>query len=348
MMRRVFYILMLLSNIFLSCVGQKDEVLESDLQFLSDKTILSVDNGEQANFSVMCNGVDVTSMSRIFDVTGGGNVELQNPLFIPEDAGVYSLRAYYMDVPTQLLEIQATRKSEENEGRFFRKSMIMKFTATWCVNCPRMSDAIKSVKEENPGRVVDIAVHYIDDMAVEDGKRYLEHFNVSAIPVAVVNLDKSTQTSVASSTLLSNSLNKVVPENMPTCGLKIVSSKENGNLAVNVESKITADGNYKIGVALLEDGIVKAQTGGGAEYIHNGVLADMLQNSPMGDGLGECKKGDVVSRKYESPLDNLKTDGNYRIVAFLLKECGNGNYLVNNITECKLYGSVDYIYESVE
>ena len=80
----------------------------------------------------------------------------------------------------------------------------------------------------------------------------------------------------------------------------------------------------------------------------NGVLADMLQNSPMGDGLGECKKGDVVSRKYESPLDNLKTDGNYRIVAFLLKECGNGNYLVNNITECKLYGSVDYIYESVE
>jgi hypothetical protein len=223
--------------------------------------------------------------------------------------------------------------------------MIMKFTATWCVNCPNMAEAIKSVKGEMPGRVIDISVHYVDDFQVEDGKKYLEYFNVSAIPVAVVNLDKSTQTSIASSTLLTNSINKVVPDNLPTCGIRVSSLKENGMVVADVETTISGDGNYKIAVALLEDGIVKAQTGGGAEYVHNGVLRDMLQQSALGDGLGECKSGDVITKRYKCSSENLKADGKYRLVAFILKECGRNNYIVNNITECSLYSSVDYIYE---
>ena len=339
----IFFIL--LGFITLSCVGQKDDVLESDLQFVADKVMLSVEKQEQATFSVLCNGLDVTSQSHIFDITGGSPVELQTPFFIPSEAGIYKFQAYYMDVPTQQLQIEAIGAGVEPSGNFLRKSMIMKFTATWCVNCPNMAEAIKSVKNAMPGKVIDISVHYVDEFQVDDGKKYLEHFNVSAIPVAVVNLDKSTQTSIASSTLLTNNINKVVPEILPTCGIKLSSSKENGMVVADVETTITGDGTYKIAVALLEDGIIKAQTGGGAEYVHNGVLRDMLQQSALGDGLGECKSGDVITRRYQCSADNLKADGKYRLAAFLLKECGSNNYIVNNITECTLYSGVDYIYE---
>ncbi len=339
-MKRWFYIL--LAFVGVACVGQKEEVLESDLEFVADKVLLSVDNNDSAVFSVFFNGEDVTAESRIFNVTDDVPVELQEPEFVPQEAGEYKFRAYYMDVPTQVLNVQVLKES--GNGNFLKKWMIMKFTATWCVNCPNMSAAIKEVKNANPGRVVDMAVHYIDEFEVAAGKKYAEYFNVSAIPVAVVDLDKSSQTSVASSTLLTNSINKVVEANLPVCGIKVSSSEQNGKLVVDVESTITGDGKYKLSVAILEDGIVKAQTGAGPDYVHNGVLTGMLQQDAMGEPLGECKGGDVVARKYEYPAENLSGTGNYRIAAFILKECGSGTYLVNNITECKLYGSTGYLY----
>ncbi len=338
-MKRWFYVL--LAFVGVACVGQKEEVLESDLEFVADKVLLSLDNNESAVFSVFFNGEDVTAESRIFNVTDDVPEELPEPAFVPQEAGEYKFQAYYMDVPTQVLNVQALK--ENGRGNFLKKWMMMKFTATWCVNCPNMSAAIKEVKNANPGRVVDVAVHYIDKFEVEAGKKYAEYFNVSAIPVAVVDLDKSTQTSVASSTLLTNSLNKVTEANLPVCGIKVSSAQQEGKLVVDVESTITGDGNYKLAVAILEDGIVEAQTGGGSDYVHNSVLRGMLQQDAMGEPLGECRSGDVVARRYEYPAENLSGTGNYRIAAFILKECG-GAYLVNNITECKLYGSTDYLY----
>ncbi len=344
-MKRLFYILL----VFLcaACVGQKEDVLESDLQFEADKVLLSVNDNESAVFTVLCNGLDVTAESEIYDITEGTSKELAGAVFTPAEAGDYKFQAYYCNVPTPVLNIQAVKGGGE-KGNFLKKWMIMKFTATWCVNCPNMSDAIKNVKKEIPGRTIDIAVHYIDELEVAAGKKYADYFNVSAIPVAVVDLDKTTQTSVASATLLKNIINRVVDANLPVCGVKIASRMENGKLFVDVESTITGDGKYKLALAILEDGIVKAQTGGSTDYVHNGVLRGMLQPDAMGDDLGECKAGGTVSRRYEYPVANLSGTDNYRLVAFILKECGSGSYLVNNVTECKLNGSTDYMYEMSE
>ena len=66
------------------------------------------------------------------------------------------------------------------------------------------------------------------------------------------------------------------------------------------------------------------------------------------ESLGECKAGDVIQKRYECSAGDFDATGTYRIVAYVLKECGNGTYLVNNITECKLYGSAEYMYEVLE
>ncbi len=344
-MKKIVYIL--LAVLCIACVGQKEDVLESDLQFEADKVLLSVNDNESAVFSVLFNGLDVTAESDIFEITDGTAKEFDGQVFTPSEAGDYKFQAYYCGVPTPVLNIQAVKGGGE-KGNFLKRWMIMKFTATWCVNCPNMSETIKSVKNEFPGRVIDVAVHYIDDFQVSSGKKYAEYFNVSAIPVAVVNLDKTTQTSVASATLLANNINKVVDANLPTCGIKIGSAKQDGKLVVDVESTVTGDGKYKLAVAILQDGLVKAQTGAGADYVHNSVLRGMLQQDAMGESLGECKAGDVIQKRYECSAGDFDATGTYRIVAFILKECQSGTYLVNNITECKLYGSADYMYEVLE
>ena len=80
----------------------------------------------------------------MFDITGGAMKELAEASFTPDEAGEYKFQAYYLGVPTPVLEVQAYK--ENGTGKFLKKWMIMKFTATWCVNCPEMSDAIKNVK----------------------------------------------------------------------------------------------------------------------------------------------------------------------------------------------------------
>lgn len=346
-MSRIFSLILFFASFVCSaCVGQKEDVMESNLQFGADKVLLSVDNNESAVFSVLFNGRDVTVESDIYDITGGLFNKMEEAVFTPKEAGEYKFQAYYSGVPTPVLNIQAVDSGGE-KGNFLKKWLIMKFTATWCVNCPNMSETIKSVKNEFPGRVIDVAVHYIDEFQVDAGKKYAEYFNVSAVPSVVVNLDKSTQTSVASSTLLVNNINKVVDANLPTCGIKIVSAEQDGKLVADVECTITGDGKYKLAVAILQDGQVKAQTGAGADYVHNSVLCGMLQQDALGDVWGNCKTGDVISRKYECSVEDFDENGTYRIVAFILEECQTGIYIVNNITECKLYGSVDYLYEDV-
>ena len=82
-MGRLFFILCAL--LCVSCVGQKEEILESDLQLVADKVLLSVDNEESATFSVLLNGEDVTGESTIFNITDGTMEELREPVFTPQE-----------------------------------------------------------------------------------------------------------------------------------------------------------------------------------------------------------------------------------------------------------------------
>ena len=122
-MKRLFYILL----VFLcaACVGQKEDVLESDLQFEADKVLLSVNDNESAVFTVLCNGLDVTAESEIYDITEGTSKELAGAVFTPAEAGDYKFQAYYCNVPTPVLNIQAVKGGSE-KGNFLKKWMIMK------------------------------------------------------------------------------------------------------------------------------------------------------------------------------------------------------------------------------
>ena len=89
-MSRIFSLILFFASFVCSaCVGQKEDVMESDLQFGADKVLLSVDNNESAVFSVLFNGRDVTVESDIYDITGGFFNKMEEAVFTPKEAGEY-------------------------------------------------------------------------------------------------------------------------------------------------------------------------------------------------------------------------------------------------------------------
>jgi hypothetical protein len=89
-------------------------------------------------------------------------------------------------------------------------------------------------------------------------------------------------------------------------------------------------------VAIVQDNISKAQTGAGTDYIHHGVLKDILHESIEGDELGECQKNQVVNKKYTYPLNKLDENSKYRVISYVMNELDNEEFVVNTVTECNI------------
>lgn len=188
--------------------------------------------------------------------------------------------------------------------------LVMDFTATWCVNCPRMTSAIEEVSAQRA--IIPICVHFQDDMVCDDGKALVSHFGVQAYPTAVMNMDASTLITATSKELIIAKLDASASRKEP-CDVD-VSVGADGNVSVTVTA--TEAGEYTLSVALLEDGVVAPQTGGSDNYVHNAVFRGFLQENLLGDSLGEISKGSSVERSF-SPGS---LSGKYRVVAFVCYE----------------------------
>lgn len=188
--------------------------------------------------------------------------------------------------------------------------LVMDFTATWCVNCPRMTSAIEKVSAQRA--IIPICVHFQDDMVCDDGKALVSHFGVQAYPTAVMNMDASTLITATSKDLIIAKLNASASGKEP-CDVHI-STGADGNVSVTVTA--AEAGEYTLSVALLEDGVVAPQTGGSDNYVHNAVFRGFLQENLLGDSLGVISKGSSVERSF-SPGS---LSGKYRVVAFVCYE----------------------------
>ena len=172
----------------LSCVGQKDDPAP-ELRLVADLTTLNVTEGERATFTVLLGAEDVTAYATIHNVTDG--TDLEGSVFAPAEAGEWTFVAAVDGQESESVTDTALVIAEEGKA-FFRRSLVLDFTGTWCVNCPKMDAAIEAAMEERPGRVVPVSVHClsIDPMYVKPlSDNLVKQFGVNAYPSAVVDLD---------------------------------------------------------------------------------------------------------------------------------------------------------------
>ncbi|MBQ9192323.1 MAG: Omp28-related outer membrane protein [Bacteroidales bacterium] len=330
-MKRWFLILLVLLSAF-SCVGQKDDPIPEP-RLSADLTALNATAGETATFTVYSGAEDVTAYATIRNVTD--DTVLDGNVFAPMEEGEWTFVAEYEGLSSEELVITAFVVAEEGKD-FFRRSLVLDFTGTWCVNCPKMDTAIEEAMAARPGRLVPVSVHCmaVDPMYLKPlSDNLVKQFGVKAYPSAVVDLDPGSLISQTSSELLLSHVDRLLESRGPAAGLRIESVLDGDKLSVTVESKAVREGEYTLSVILLEDGIVAKQTGAddGDNHVHNHVLRAWADADPV-----TLQEDGTASMT----LDATAISGKYRIVAVVSR-----NGLVDNVMACAAGASADWQYE---
>lgn len=221
--------------------------------------------------------------------------------------------------------------------RFFHRVLAFDFTATWCQYCPNMTEALMTAKQQRPGRIVDIAVHYSDEMSAMEAEAIVQRFKVSAFPTALLDLDPATKFTRQEAGRFTDYVDKTVP--LPACGVALASSYKEGVLGLSVSVRAVADGSYAVAAALVEDGIVAAQTGAGSQYVNNAVLRGFLGDGGMdGKSIGSLKAGETGTLVFSAAVSGQSD--NLRVIVYILQDG-----TVINADSCSLNETSDYEYE---
>ena len=315
----------------LSCVGQKDDPAQ-EVRLVADLTAINVTAGEQATFTVYSGAEDVTADAEIRNVTTG--TVLEGNIFAPTEEGEWSFVATIDGEESEPLVITAIVIADKGKD-YYRRSLVLDFTGTWCVNCPKMEAAIEEAMEARPGRIVPVSVHclsidpmYVKPLSDDLSKRF--EINNSC-PSVVVDLDPESLFFESSPALLQSHIDRLLEARGPAAGVRIESEVDGDRFSVKAEMRIVRDGDYTLSILELEDGIVAKQTGGSENHIHNNVLRSWTECfSATG-----MKEGDTGHATISKPLS-----GSPRFVALVIR-----NGIVDNVVTCALGASVDWQYE---
>lgn len=327
-MRKWFYILLALLPM-LSCVGQKDDPAP-ELRLVADLTALNVTAGEFATFTVYSGAEDVTAYAAIRNVTDGK--DLEGNVFVPAEAGEWSFVAALDGAESEPLTVTALVISDEGKD-FFRRSLVLDFTGTWCVNCPKMEAALEDAMEARPGRIVPVSVHCmaVDPMYVKPlSDDLVKRFSVRAYPSAVVDLDPESLVTTASPELLLGHMDRLLEARGPAAGIRAESKVEGDQYTLTAEMKAVRDGSYTLALLVLEDGTVSAQTGGAKDYVHNNILRSWTEGEPRA-----VKEGETASGTFTGTVTAKS-----RFVVLVLRDG-----LVDNVVGCAAGASVEWQYE---
>lgn len=315
----------------LSCVGQKDDPIPEP-RLVADLSVVNVTAGEVVTFTVYSGAEDVTFDALIRNLTDG--TVLEGSVFAPAEEGEWTFSAEYEGLVSEEITVTAFVVAEEGKD-YFRRSLVLDFTGTWCVNCPKMAAAIDEAMAARPGRLVPVSVHCmaVDPMYLKPTSDDLaKRFSVKAYPSAVVDLDSESLISQSSPELLLSHVDRLLEARGAAAGLRIESTLEGEDLTVTVETKAVRDGEYRLSVLLLEDGIVYKQTGADdpANYVHQNVLRAWSD----GDSVS-LAEGESVSMTFTG-----KASGKYRVVAVVTR-----GGVVDNVLGCAAGASTDWQYE---
>ena len=194
-------------------------------------------------------------------------------------------------------------------------ALLLDFTATWCVNCPRMASAIEEASRQRPGSVFPVSVHFRDALSFADGEALAATYGVQAYPSLVTNLSASSLITATSSELILSKIDATAAQRKGTCSLTLTAeSSAAGQYKLIAEAGVSQAGSYRLGALLLEDGIVAPQTGGSDDYVHNDVLRKILSGSVAGEDLGSLSSGASVRKELSFETEGT---GSYRVVAYV-------------------------------
>lgn len=247
-------------------------------------------------------------------------------------------------------------------AEFFRHSIGLRFTATWCGYCPMMGEAFSNAHSNYSDRFIPISLHASSSQGglAFTGTSTLEsYYKVSGYPSGYINDIAEVQNyAVSTTTNIIQGLVDEATEDYPAKTAIAATSTLSGNvleLNVQVAAK-EGRSDYKLVALVLEDGIVYPQQSGGSNYVHNYVARQSLTDI-KGD-VFEVDDESIYETSFEVELSTKIKDINNAYLVLFVKYDGEptqkgvanaiyGKYgtIIDNAVVLPLDGSVDFKYE---
>jgi hypothetical protein len=256
-MKYSFYIpsiLFILSLCCLSC-SEKYETIAGASSIFATHSSSTKTVGQTTEIRVFTEeGTEVTQESLIFV-----NDELiEGNSFTKEEVGFYEVKASYVNLEASTLIVEYQAEGEKN----YRKRVLVEdYTGTWCGWCPRVSHAMKLVKNISDD-VVFIAIHRAP-VGTADPYNYLNAgeleamINTPGYPKGFIN--RTHQWRFPEPFNIHQVLEFTQGSN-PKLGLALTSSLSDNTIDVDVQVEFAQDfQNLKLIVQLLENGLVYPQ-----------------------------------------------------------------------------------------
>lgn len=349
---------------FAACSGSSEDgdssVDDGILRIAADRTEITANGVDKVVFAVKLGNRDVSKESTMTLIlvkedgdtryAGGINV------FSTTKAGTYVFKARFYEGDEIISENSVTITAKPAAAsKYYHKLLGMQFTSVGCQNCPMLSEALKNMNKEYPDRIAVVSFHqnfgnYSDPMRIAATDTYRKNVfgNFQGLPRFFFNLRNGDKEIINQKDLIVDEMNSQLLNYPVTCGVAIASTYNAAERKVNIKAMITSDvtNSYRCLIFLVEDGIAAFQINGGDNYIHNNVVRALVSSSIYGEKFSsETKVGEEMKMERSYTLGAGWNPDNMRVVVAMLTTLDGGtSYTVNNVNECKLGASVDYLY----
>ncbi len=212
-------------------------------------------------------------------------------------------------------------------------SLVSKRTAHWCSNCggwgwTAFKDLVDGLQDEN---AIVVALHTSSSDLTNDASiDLLANLGGSGQPKFYLNTDDYTNDmgNIIGDVQLANSLGGVITAEMD------VTEEMDGTLTVDafVEAFESLNGEYRLGLYLIQDHVIASQSGQGANADHRNLLTASFFENSLGELIGEGSMvaGDVFQFNANIPLPTNYEKENTKVAAMIWRPLNNGQYFFIN------------------
>ena len=259
--------------------------------------------------------------------------------------------------------VKVTVQNRAQYEVFHKNVAIFKLTATWCTNCPGMTNVLNSLGEDAKEHSIILACHNSDSYSLDLGSEYDLAAAVALhadpelknllLPSNVYDLDVYNSEGKTLSGVTKQIMQSRIDN--PACtGIKINSVQMDGtDLKVSATVKASKAGDYDLTCAVLANNVYAPGTQGSVDgYYHHMVVAvnqDNFLNVNNTTKFALAVDGEYT-REFVIPMPKGATSAavldNLSVAVLSLKKDKSGKAIVDNAAECAYGETADYVYNN--
>ena len=346
------------------------------VELLASSSLIIADGEDELVLTVKYDSLDVTDSASVYV----NKKRMNGNLFVTDVPGDYEFFASYKGKVSNSITIKVANPElyanlpeddqPEKFSNFDRNILIGEATGTWCGACPYMIRALELFEEKgsNADKAVIVAFHSDDELSSDASEALVHAMGMYDYPSCILNLNPDVLIlGSAQPELNAENFNALVGMELKEAarvGIATTTklSADESVVGVRAAVKVGKDGNYRINVWLIEDGVSADQSSYWEEFSdgkaviaidHKHILRDAscvspVQGSLLGDN-GLCVAGETVEFYHEFDVAKAGVEdiANCKI-AVLVSTVGDNTskrYLVNNIVECNVGESISFGYK---